>query len=293
MTHLDAERLQQRRRADAGNLQQLRRVHRAAAQDHFLGGAHFHRRAIAAAFAVADADGALSFQDDLGGVGVRADREVLAAHRRMEIAARGAPAPAVLDDALYVAHARLQGAVVVAVARDAHLHGALDEGIADRVAPFEVGDRQIALAAAEGLVRLADPPLGPAEVGQHVGIAPAVVAALRPAVEIHALAAIVDVAVDRARAAQGLAARCGDAPTAGPFAGLRGVEPVHPWIDQRVHEARRNVDERMPVPRPGFEYADRDVPVFAQAAGEHAAGRSGADDDIVEGFHQVLAIAAS
>ena len=211
----------------------------------------------------------------------------------MQVAARRAGAPAVLDDALHVADARLHRAVVVAVARDAHLHRALDEGVADRIAPVEVGDRQVALAAAEGLVGLADAALGPAEIGQHVGVAPAVVAALRPAVEIHALAAIVDMAVDRARTAQGLAARRGDAPAAGPFAGLRGVEPVHPRIDQRVHEAGGNMDERMPVPRPGLEHADADARVLAQAAGEHAAGRSGADDDVVEGFHQVLAIAAS
>ncbi len=61
----------------------------------------------------------------------------------------------------------------------------------------DVGDGEPALAPAEGLVTLADAPLQPLEIGQHVGIAPAAVAALRPAVVVGALAAIVDVSVDR------------------------------------------------------------------------------------------------
>src|SRR5205814_6617750 len=105
------ERLQQRRRTDARHLQELRRVHRAAAQDHLLGGAYFDRRAVSATLAVAHADGALARQNDLGDVRVGAYREIAALHRRMQVAARRALAPSVLDDALHVAHARLQRAV--------------------------------------------------------------------------------------------------------------------------------------------------------------------------------------
>ena len=43
VTHLDAERLQQFRRADAGQLQHLRRVVGAAGQNDFLAGAHLDR----------------------------------------------------------------------------------------------------------------------------------------------------------------------------------------------------------------------------------------------------------
>ena len=288
--HRDAERFQERRRPDARDLQELRRVHRAAAQDQLAARPHLDRGAVAAALAVAHANGALALEHDLGDVGVRAHGEIFALHRRMQVAAGGALAHAVLDDALHVAHARLHGAVVVAVARDAHLHRALDEGLADRVAPVEVGDRQVAVAAAEGVVGLADPPFAPAEVGQHVGIAPAAVAALGPAVEIEPLAAIVDMAVDRARPAQGLAARGGDGAPAGPFAGLGLVEPVHPRIDQGVHEAGRDMDEGVPVPRPRLEDADRDVLVLAQPGSQYAAGRSRADDDIVESFHAMTTV---
>ena len=73
--------------------------------------------------------------------------EVRPTHRRMEIAARRADALTVADDALHVTDTRLLRAVVVAIAWDAHLDGALDEGLAQRIAPFEIGDRQVALAA--------------------------------------------------------------------------------------------------------------------------------------------------
>jgi hypothetical protein len=84
-----------------------------------------------------------------------------------------------------VAHARLFRAVIVGVARNALFHGAFDEGLAQGIAPFEVGDRQVALAAAEGRVGVPrHAVLAAAEVGKDVGIAPAAVAALRPAVEV-------------------------------------------------------------------------------------------------------------
>src|SRR3546814_7210418 len=85
------------------------------------------------------------------------------------------------------------------MARDDDGLAALDEGLAQRVLPVDVGDLQRAVAAAKGVVA-AQSLLAAPEVGQAVGIAPAAVAALRPAVEIHALAAVVVVAVDRAGA---------------------------------------------------------------------------------------------
>src|SRR4029450_5125879 len=119
---------------------------------------------------------------------------------------------------------------------------------------------------------------------------PAAVAALGPAVEVEPLAAIVDMAVDRARSAQGLAARGGDGAPTGPFAGLGLVEPVHLGIDQGVHEAGRDMDEGVPVPRTRLEHADCDVLVLAQPRSQYAAGRSRADDDIVESFHAMTTV---
>ena len=152
----------------------------------------------------------------------------------------------------------------------------------------DVGDGQPAFAPAEGLVALADAPLQPLEVRQHVRIAPAAVSALRPAVIVEPLAAIVDVAVDRRRSAERLAARRENAPPAGPFARLLGVEPVQARLMEQLDEARRDMDVGVPVARARFEHADGRACILAQAVGEDAARRPGADDHIVECVHAVL-----
>src|SRR5581483_5847586 len=132
----------------------------------------------------------------------------------------------------------LDRAVVVGIARDAGLHRALDESVAQRVAPLDVGDGEIAIAAAEGRVTGSDTPLHATEIGKYVGIAPAAISLLRPRVEVHALAAVVDMAVDGARPAERLAARGENAPAAGPCSGLHTVEPVHARVVVCLDEAR-------------------------------------------------------
>src|SRR5690606_6519546 len=98
------------------------------------------------------------------------------------------------------------GAVVVGITGDAEAHRAFDEGVAQRMMPVDVGHCERTVLPAQHRVARADAPFEALEIGQHVGITPAMVAALRPAVEIEPLAAIVDEAVDRARSAERLAA---------------------------------------------------------------------------------------
>src|SRR6266850_34921 len=102
---------------------------------------------------------------------------------------------------------------------------------------IDVGNGQAAVAAAKGVVALPDAAFQPLEVRQDVRITPAPVSTLRPAVIIGPLAAIVDVPVDRARPAEGLAARREDAAPAGPLARLLGVKPVQPRLVEQLDEA--------------------------------------------------------
>jgi hypothetical protein len=74
--HLDAVLAQQIGRADAGELQQLRRVECAAREDHLAAGARDVRGAVLAVF---DADRAAAFEQDARGQRVRHDREIAAA----------------------------------------------------------------------------------------------------------------------------------------------------------------------------------------------------------------------
>src|SRR5262249_59470673 len=112
--------------------------------------------------------------------------------------------------------------------------------LAERVLPVHGGHGQAAVAAAKRFVPLADPPLQPLEVWQDVRIAPAAIAHLRPGIEILALAAIVDVAVDRRRAAERLAARRIDAASAGIGTGLLLIGPVDALHVEGLDEPRRH-----------------------------------------------------
>src|SRR3954452_15297999 len=136
--------------------------------------------------------------------------------RGMQKRSRGADAAAVLNGTLRVGDAFLDCAVVVGVARNAEAHRTSHERLAERIAPLHGGDGQTALAPAKSVLTLADAPLQPLEIRQHIRIAPAAIAKLRPGVEVLALAAIVDVAVDRGGAAERFPARRINPPAAGP-----------------------------------------------------------------------------
>ena len=49
------------------------------------------------------------------------------------------------------------GAIVIGIARDADLTGAFDERLAERMRVVEVGNSEIAIAAAERFICLTDP----------------------------------------------------------------------------------------------------------------------------------------
>src|SRR5215831_13332353 len=210
----------------------------------------------------------------------------------MEEGARRAHSPPVEDGALRVGDALLDLAVVVGVAGDARLNCALDEGITQWVAPVDVGDGESSVAAAKDRIAVADAPFHAPEIGEHVGIAPAAVAELRPGVEVHGLATVVDVAVDGARAAECLAAWGKDAPPARPRARLHAVEPVHARIMVGLDEAGGDVDVGVPITRACLEDAHRCLAVRGQSVGEHATGRACANDDVVISLHAAPPLAA-
>src|SRR5262249_56695935 len=105
----------------------------------------------------------------------------------------------------------------------------LEEGLARRVRLAYVGDRERPAGAVQRVLA-ALLVLGAAEVGQHVLEAPAGVAELAPAVVVGVLAAHIEEAVDRARAAEQLAARLDDPAVVELGLRLGGIEPVDPGI---------------------------------------------------------------
>src|SRR5262249_7936863 len=206
----DAESLMQSAAADAGELQEARRIDGAAADDHLLARLHLVDGP-AALVDIANRRRLPALEHDLESarMGANVDPPGLLL-RRQEIHPARAAAQPIVNAALEIADAGLRGAVVVAVARNAEAGGPVDERLADFVLPVEVGHRNVAVAAAIEGVTVADPPLEPLEIGQEVGVAPTRVAALRPAVEIVGLTAVDDHAVDRARSANRAADRHDD-----------------------------------------------------------------------------------
>ena len=285
------EGLQQRAWSDAGELQQPRRVDRAAAQDDFAPRPYLVRAAGRIAAHVTHTNRALPFEDHRRGGRLGTHFEVAALARRPQKRARRGLPPAVQDVALVVADAFLARAVVVRVARNPHRLGAGDEGLADRVDPIHVGDRHLALAAAEPIVAGADLALGALEVRQHLGEAPAAVAGCRPSVVVGRQPAVVDQAVDRGRTAKRAPHWNRDAAALGVLARFRGKLPGEGGIEQNLDEAGRNVQERVPVPGPRLQQADRCAFVFREPVGEYRTRRPGAHDHVVENFCGRAAVA--
>ena len=151
-----------------------------------------------------------------------------------------------------------------------------------------VGHRQRA-AGAVIFVGAALLVLGLLEIGQHVVIAPAGIAALAPAIVILVLAAHIQQAVDRTRTAEHLSARLEHLPAVQSRLRLGLVHPVDGFFLEQFSVAERHVDPEIGVLRSGLQQQHGMLAVGAQAIGEHASGRAGADDDVVE-FGSIIII---
>src|SRR6185369_12644016 len=172
-------------------------------------------------------------------MGMRSHIDIAALARRMQKRGCGTDAKAVADRALRIGYAFLNRPVVVGIARNAETYCARHECLAERVLPIHGGDGEDSLTSAIGVVSLANPPFQPLETGQHVRIAPATVAELRPCIEVLSLAAVVDVPVDRGGAAERLAARRVDAAAAGPRTRFLLIRPVNAAHMEGLDESGR------------------------------------------------------
>ena len=247
--HRDAVLLQQRARPDAGQLQQLRRVDRAAGQQHLAPRTHLTDRAVLAEL---DADRAFAFGQHA--MRQRADLhlQVRPVEHRLQIAHRGRTAPPVAHRQLQRPDTFLFGAIEVAVVGIARLLRALDERVVQRMIGAQVGHRERPALAVE-FVRAVLLILRLAEIRQHVVIRPAGVAELAPQVEVLLLAADIDQAVDRRRTAKHLAARQRNAAVV-EFRHRLGFEiPRHLRIVDVAIEPRGDVDPGIAVLAAGLQ----------------------------------------
>ena len=258
----------------------MRRADRAAGQD------HLDQRVGALDSPAAlelDPDRAVAVEHDPAHQRVGDDLDVGPPHRRAEIGARralpAAAAPGLLHPADIGAGAGRQ-VVDVLVVFEADLGAGLDQLLAQR--RFVRGARgQERPAGAVELVLAALPVLGPLEIGQYVVPRPAAVAELAPMIEILGLAAHVDHAVDRAGAAQHLAAGIKDRAVVDAGIGLGDVAPGQGLVVEQFDVAGRDVDQRVAVGPARLDQHDPGRRVLRQPVGQDAAGGAGADDNVI------------
>src|SRR5205085_12409546 len=154
-----------------------------------------------------EADGALALEDDAGGLRQRLDAQIRpVVHVRMDIAARCAPALALVLRHLVDAEPFLIGAVEIVADAELRLARALQKHLLDRIVGAKPRDAQraalaVILAAELGIA------LRALEAGQDGGIAPPGVAERGPVIVVGAVAADIHHRVDGAGAAEPLAAR--------------------------------------------------------------------------------------
>ena len=267
--------------ADAGQHQDLRRAEDAGAEDDLLAGTDGAQGAVLVDHL--DAGGAAVLDDDLGDVhlGLQAERREVVP---VDVAARGAVAQAAGGVLLHHAGALLRLAVVVGE----HLHaegvgGGLHE-LAGRLDRHRVAGDLDRPARAAVVVRAVDPVLHPLVDGVDLVGGPAGVALGRPRVVVGAVAPDVDHAVDRARAADHLAAGLRDLPVERVLLRRRVVAPVDLRLDlgDGVHRADHPglLHQELVVALARLEQ-DHALPGLGQPRGEGAASAPRPHDDVV------------
>src|SRR3546814_2606290 len=169
-----------RSRADAGQHQQLRRVDRTAAED------HFPRGPVADCLAPAGtghAGRARAFEQDALDHDAGVHGEIGPRLRGIEVGHRGRAARAVALGDLVQPDAELRGPVEIVVARQAGLLAAFDEDTRQRVDVAQVRGRERAVPSVQ-VAGGAGIAFGAHETGQHTGTVPAVGALRGPFVVV-------------------------------------------------------------------------------------------------------------
>ena len=279
LDHVDAERTELVGVAHAGQLQQLRRVDRAAAQDDLTG---HDALGAAATVRVLHADRSIALDQDLRDERPGLDVQVRTAHHGVEVRTGRRQSPAVADVAVERREPLLAESVHVLGQRVAGLLDRLEERPEQRAAGgAALQDERAGVPAILVLEPSRHAALHPLEVRQAVRVIPGVHAGVRaPTLVVQGVPALEDHAVDAARAAQDLAARVIDPTPVHVRLGLRLVLPVVVAASDRERERRRHVDEDVPqvVGTARFQHQHAVRGVGGQPVAQGAAGRSASDD---------------
>src|SRR6516165_5470879 len=199
----------------------------------------------------------------------------------MEISSRSAFTVAIAYCHLHTGEAVLPLAVIVVIEFVARASGSfqirVDEPIL--IARFARGHWSV---TATIVARAALPAFLAAEIGQHVIVRPAAQTVRGPAGVIAAIAPHISHGVNGRGPADDLAACAFDAAARHCLQRLAVIAPVVNAVEQYLAPAERHLDERMAVPAARFEQQHPHIRVGGEPIGKCAAGRTCADDNVIE-----------
>ena len=213
-------------------------------------------------------------------LGVGPDGQVRPVHDGAQKRLGAAPAPAAALVHLEVGVAEVVAPVELGDLRNPALLGGVPPRVEDLPAHPPLLDPHLS-ADAVALVGAVLVVLRALEHRQHVVPAPAAVAERRPVVVVALLPPHVDHRVDRGAAAEDPPAGVADGAAVEPGVRLDLVAPVGAGVADGVEIADRDVDPEVVVLAARFEQQHAGVGVGRQPVGEHAPGRPGPDDDVV------------
>ena len=282
--HLDTMLCQMGRRADARQHQQLGRVDGGRRDDHLAAGAQHLGLATAQHL---DPDSATVFDHDPLRQGAD-EFDVAGRLRGPQIGVGRGPATALPDRLLHRAEAFLFLAVIIVGRLIARLFARLDKGFEQGVFARATADMQRAIGAAPvGVAPVAAvmPAFHAFEIGQHIGIAPAVGPLLFPVVIVHRVPAHIDHPVDRRRSADHLATRGRQTTVIQMRFGFGLEPPVVGFHVHRIGQGRRHLDERARIAATMFDHHHL-APCRGQAV-RHRAARTARPYDNKFSFHPI------
>ena len=276
---------QELRIAHARELQQGRRIHRAAAHQDL---APRTRHLALAVHHKLHTAGALAIEHHALHQRMGDQPQIGPLQRRAQIRGAGRFAQALAGGDLVDSHALPLRAVDVIGGGQTHLKAGLQKVTAQRVhVGAHITHMQGAalpapiVCAAAGHVAV----FQAFEIGQHVGPGPAGVAASGPVVKVRRLAAHKHHAVDAAGPPQHPPARPVAAASGQSGVWLGAVHPVDRGVVKSHAVANRRFEPKVVVRAARLQQQHAVRARGAQAVGEHATGRSGADDDVVKSLH--------
>jgi hypothetical protein len=194
--------------------------------------------------------------------------------------AGGTEAHAVLLVDLEIAGALIVAGIEILACRNTEFGGGFSHRIEDRPAQTLALDAQRP-ATAMACIVVEIVILRAAKQRQHVVPAPAGIAHLAPAVVVARLSAHVDHAIDGGTAAENLAARVEQRAAVEARLFCRAIAPVGARIADAVEIADRDMHPMVIVAAARLQQQHPVFRIHAQPVGEHAAGRTGTDHDVI------------